>query len=94
MKEMIVKERRLLLSDRDPRHGLALSIDHFFRSLAQDAAERAVAVILSGSGSDGSRGIQDVRRAGGTVWCESPETAKFTGMPVSAMATGAVHTPT
>jgi two-component system CheB/CheR fusion protein len=90
MKEMIIRDRHLLLSDRDPRHGLALPIDHFFRSLAQDAGERAVAVILSGSGSDGSRGIQEVRRAGGTVWCESPETAKFTGMPMSAIATGAV----
>ena len=56
MKEMIIKGRRLLLSDRDPRHGLALPIDHFFRSLAQDAGERGVAVVLSGSGSDGSRG--------------------------------------
>src|SRR5207248_7837409 len=43
MKEMIIRDRRLLLSDRDPRHGLALPIDHFFRSLAQDAGERAVA---------------------------------------------------
>ncbi|HEY5935369.1 MAG TPA: chemotaxis protein CheB, partial [Kofleriaceae bacterium] len=43
-KEMIIRDRRLLLSDRDPRHGLALPIDHFFRSLAQDAGERAVAV--------------------------------------------------
>src|SRR5213076_2868977 len=47
MKEMIIRERRLLLSDRDPRHGLALPIDHFFRSLAQDVGERAVAVVLS-----------------------------------------------
>jgi two-component system CheB/CheR fusion protein len=90
MKEMIVRERQLLLSDRDPRHGLALPIDLFFRSLAQDAGDRAVAVILSGSGSDGSRGVQEIRRAGGLVFCESPETAKFTGMPLSAIATGAV----
>jgi two-component system, chemotaxis family, CheB/CheR fusion protein len=90
MKEMIVRDRRLLLSDRDPRHGLALPIDHFFRSLAHDAGDRAVAIVLSGSGSDGSRGIQDVRRAGGIVFCESPETAKFGGMPLSAIATGAV----
>ena len=90
MKEMIVQKRRLLLSDRDPRHGLALPIDHFFRSLAQDAGDRAIAVVLSGTGSDGSRGIQDVRRAGGLVFCESPETAQFNGMPLSAIATGAV----
>ena len=90
MKEMIIKDRTLLLSARDPRHGLALPIDHFFRSLAQDAGERAIAVVLSGSGSDGSRGIQDVSRAGGVVLCESPDTAKFNGMPLSAIAAGVV----
>ena len=90
MKEMIIRDRRLLLSDRDPRHGLALPIDHFFRSLAQDVGERGIAVILSGSGSDGSRGLQEVRRVGGVVFCESPETAKFNGMPLSAIATNAV----
>jgi len=79
MKEMIVRDRRLLLSARDPRHGLALPIDHFFRSLAQDVGDRAIAVVLSGSGSDGSRGIQEVSRAGGIVLCESPDTAKFNG---------------
>jgi two-component system CheB/CheR fusion protein len=90
MKEMIIRQRRLLLNDRDPRHGLTLPIDLFFRSLAQDAGERAVAIILSGSGSDGSRGVQEVSRAGGTVFCESPDTAQFNGMPLSAMRTGIV----
>ena len=90
MKEMIIRRRRLLLNDRDPRHGLTLPIDLFFRSLAQDAGERAVAVILSGSGSDGSRGVQEVSKAGGTVFCESPDTAQFNGMPLSAMRTGSV----
>jgi two-component system CheB/CheR fusion protein len=90
MKEMIIRQRRLLLNDRDPRHGLTLPIDLFFRSLAQDAGERAVAVILSGSGSDGSRGVQEVSKAGGTVFCESPDTAQFNGMPLSAMRTGTV----
>jgi len=90
MKEMIVRDRRLLLRARDPRHGLALPIDHFFRSLAQDVGDRAIAVVLSGSGSDGSRGIQEVSRAGGIVLCESPDTAKFNGMPLSAIATGVV----
>ena len=45
MKEMIIRKRRLLLNDRDPRHGLTLPIDLFLRSLAQDVGERAVAVI-------------------------------------------------
>jgi two-component system CheB/CheR fusion protein len=90
MKEMIIRQRRLLLNDKDPRHGLTLPIDLFFRSLAQDVGDRAVAVVLSGSGSDGSRGIQEVSRAGGAVFCESPDTAQFNGMPLSAMRTGVV----
>jgi two-component system CheB/CheR fusion protein len=90
MKEMILRGRRLLLSDRDPRRGLALPIDLFLRSLAQDAGDRAIAVILSGSGSDGSRGIVDVNRAGGIVFCETTDTAKFSGMPLSAVRTGVV----
>ena len=90
MKEMIIRQRRLLLSDRDPRHGLTLPIDLFLRSLAQDAGDRAVAAILSGSGSDGSRGVQEISKAGGTVFCESPDTAQFNGMPLSAMRTGNV----
>src|SRR5678815_118729 len=90
MKEMIIRQRRLLLNDRDPRHGLTLPIDLFLRSLAQDAGDKAVAVILSGSGSDGSRGVVEVSKAGGTVFCESPDTAQFVGMPLSAIQTGHV----
>ena len=90
MKEMIIRQRRLLLNDKDPRHGLALPIDLFFRSLAQDARDRAVAVVLSGTGSDGSRGVQEISRSGGVVFCQSPETAQFNGMPLSAMRTGHV----
>ena len=90
MKEMIIRRRRLLLNDRDPRSGLTLPIDLFFRSLAQDLGPQAVAVILSGSGSDGSRGVQEVSKAGGTVLCETTDTAQFNGMPLSAMRTGSV----
>ncbi len=89
-KEMTIKDRRLLLNDKDPKHGLALPIDLFLRSLAHDLGERSVAVILSGSGSDGSRGVQEISRAGGIVLCESPDTAQFNGMPVSTMNTGVV----
>src|SRR6476646_188800 len=90
MKEMIIRQRRLLLNDRDPRLGLTLPIDLFFRSLAQALGPRAVAVILSGSGSDGSRGVQEISKMGGTVFCESPDTAQFNGMPLSALRTGKV----
>jgi two-component system CheB/CheR fusion protein len=90
MKEMIIRQRRLLLNDRDPRSGLTLPIDLFLRSLAHDAGERAIAIILSGSGSDGSRGIQEISKAGGRIFVESPDTAQFNGMPLSAMRTGKV----
>ncbi len=90
-KELLIRDGRLVLKDQELRRGVALPIDQFFRSLAKDLGSRAVAVVLSGSGSDGSRGIRDVHRAGGTVIVESPETAKFDGMPLSALATSMVH---
>jgi len=89
-KEMIIRNRRLILTDKDPAVGLSLPIDQFFRSLALDLGPQAVAVVLSGSGSDGSRGILDVHNVGGLVLAESPVSAKFDGMPLSAKATGVV----
>lgn len=87
-KEIIVSQGRLLLTDKDPAQGLALPIDHFFRSLAQDAGTRAIGIILSGTGSDGSRGIRDIHEAGGIILVQDSESAKFDGMPKSALATG------
>ncbi len=89
-KEMIVSDGRLLLTDKDPKRPLAMPIDLFFRSLAQDRGDRAIGVILSGTGSDGSRGIRDIHNAGGLVICETKETAKFDGMPQAALETGVV----
>src|SRR4030095_11343411 len=89
-KEMIIRGRRLLLSDKERTHGLTLPIDQFFRSLAQDVGPDAVGIILSGSGSDGSRGIRDIKRMGGRVFVENPDSARFDGMPLSALATGIV----
>ena len=88
-KEMIIRDRRLWLTDKEP-HTLSLPIDAFFRSLAQDVAAQAVAVVLSGSGSDGSRGVLEVKRAGGLVLAETPATAKFDGMPTAAAGSGGV----
>ena len=87
-KEMIISGGKLLLTDKDPGQGLTLPIDHFFRSLAQDAGEAAIGIILSGTGSDGSRGIRAIHDAGGLVLVQSIETAKFDGMPKSAVETG------
>lgn len=89
-KEMILAGGRLLLTDKDPSQGFALPIDRFLRSLAQDVGARSVGVILSGTGSDGSRGIRDIHGAGGLVVAQSEESAKFDGMPRSARETGLV----
>jgi two-component system CheB/CheR fusion protein len=89
--EMIISGGRLLLTARDPAQGFNLPIDHFFRALANDMGRHAVGVILSGTGSDGSRGIRDIHAAGGLVLCQSDESAKFDGMPRSARETGMVH---
>jgi two-component system CheB/CheR fusion protein len=90
-KEMIISGGRLLLSERDPQQELTLPIDVFFRSLAQDCGRRAVAVVLSGSGSDGSRGIRDVHEAGGLVIVQDTQSAQFDGMPRTAFEAGVAH---
>jgi two-component system CheB/CheR fusion protein len=77
-KEMIIRDRRLWLTDKEP-HTFTLPIDSFFRSLAQDVGDKAVAIVLSGSGSDGSRGIVDIKRCGGLVLVETPSTATTSG---------------
>jgi two-component system CheB/CheR fusion protein len=79
---------RLLLDVLSERQGLHLPIDHFFRSLAEDRQEKAVGVVLSGTGSDGSRGLPAIRKAGGMILVQDPSDAKFDGMPVNAIATG------
>src|SRR5690606_5700450 len=69
---------------------LTMPIDVFFESLAEEQGELATAVILSGTGSDGSRGIRAVHERGGTVLVQTPESAKFDGMPRNALDTGVV----
>lgn len=87
-KEMIIAGGRLRLSERDPKQELSLPIDVFFRSLARDCGPRAVAIVLSGGGSDGSRGIRDVHEAGGLVLVQDVESAQFDGMPKTARDAG------
>jgi two-component system CheB/CheR fusion protein len=70
--------------------GLRLPIDAFFRSLANDRQENAVCVILSGMGSDGALGLRAIKERGGLVAVQDPATAKFSGMPQSAIDTGLV----
>lgn len=89
-KEMVIADGRLKVTDKDRARGLALPIDFFLESLASECGSQAIAIILSGSGSDGSRGVLEIARQGGFVISESPRTAKFDGMPASAQASGVV----
>ncbi len=72
------------IPDRSPN----MAIDHFLSTLAEDQADKAVAIILSGTGTDGSKGVVKINKAGGLVMVQDPLTAKFDGMPNSAIATG------
>ena len=78
-----------LLEPAAPR-GHRLPIDFFFRSLAQDQHERAICIVLSGTGSDGTLGVRAVKGEGGMVMAQNPESAEYDGMPRSAIATGLV----
>jgi two-component system, chemotaxis family, CheB/CheR fusion protein len=78
-----------LLEPAAPR-GQRLPIDFFFRSLAQDQRERAIGIILSGTGSDGTLGARDIKAGGGMVMVQNPASTEYDGMPRSAIATGSV----
>jgi two-component system CheB/CheR fusion protein len=78
-----------LLEPSAPR-GLRLPIDFFFRSLAADQHERAICIVLSGTGSDGTLGVRAVKGEGGMVMAQDPASTEYDGMPRSAIATGLV----
>ncbi|MFZ1641303.1 MAG: chemotaxis protein CheB [Candidatus Contendobacter sp.] len=78
-----------LLEPSAPR-GQRLPIDFFFRSLAQDQHERAIGIVLSGTGSDGTLGVRAIKGEGGMVMAQNPASTEFDGMPRSALATGLV----
>ena len=76
-----------LLAPAAPR-GLRLPIDFFFRSLADDCQARSIGVILSGMGSDGTLGLRAIKEKAGVVFVQAPASAKFDGMPRSAIDAG------
>ena len=80
--------KKLALTDILTRHMAPLPIDYFFRSLAQNCQEMAVAIVLSGTGSDGATGLSAIKGESGMVMVQSVESAKFSGMPQSAIAAG------
>ncbi|WP_327796211.1 chemotaxis protein CheB, partial [Acidocella facilis] len=80
----------LHLSEPEARHGARLPFDFLLRSLAEEYGERAICVILSGTGADGSLGLKAVKEKGGLVIAQDPDEAAFDGMPRNAIQTGAV----
>ncbi len=72
-------------------HGsVQFPIDYFFRSLAADQKDNAIGIVLSGTGTDGTLGVQALKGVGGMVMVQEEQSAKFAGMPTSAVATGVV----
>ena len=89
-KNLIIRGGRLYEKEPDRSRTINLPIDLFFNSLAEDQGGRAVAVILSGTGSDGTRGLQAIKDRGGFVMAQDRATAGFDGMPLNAIQTGLV----
>lgn len=87
-KNLSIFHGKLLLNDKAVNQGINLPIDIFLRSLAEDQGEQAIAIILSGTGSDGTRGVRAIKEMGGMVMVQNEESAKFDGMPKAAAATG------
>ncbi len=84
-KSMSILNGYLHLFEPIESRGLRLPIDYFFRSLADDQQENSIGIILSGMGSDGSLGLKAIKEKNGIVLVQDPLTAKFDGMPQSAV---------
>jgi two-component system CheB/CheR fusion protein len=84
---MVIGDGHLSLEDRSP--GLHFSIDIFFKALAESHGPRAIGVVLSGTGSDGMRGVEAIKAAGGVTFAQDAS-AQHWGMPQSAVSTGCV----
>ncbi len=87
---LVIENGMLHLLDKPKDQKLNLPIDMFLKSFAEYEKERAIAVILTGTGSDGTRGIRAIKEHDGMVMVQDPDQAKFDGMPQSAIHTGLV----
>jgi two-component system, chemotaxis family, CheB/CheR fusion protein len=87
-REMAIFHGAIQLSVPEQPRGHRMPIDAFLRSLAEDQGERAIGVILSGTGTDGTLGLRAILGAGGVSFVQDPATAKYDGMPVSAIQAG------
>jgi two-component system, chemotaxis family, CheB/CheR fusion protein len=83
-----IRERTLRLSAPSAPRSLRMAVDFFLRSLAEDHHQHAIGVILSGTGTDGTLGLKEIKAGGGMTMVQDPQTAQHDGMPRSAIASG------
>jgi len=88
--DIYVNNGKIYLKNVDSTYGPKPSVNYFFNSLAQAYGSRCIGVILSGTGSDGAFGIRAIKASGGITIAQSPQSAKYDGMPISAINTGKV----
>jgi two-component system CheB/CheR fusion protein len=88
--DMAIHNGRLVLTARAGRRGLHMPVDHLFRSLADDQKSRAVGVVLSGGGTDGTLGLNAIKAEGGITFAQDDKSARQDSMPRSAIAEGCV----
>ena len=87
-REMSIFHRQIQLKIPDSSRGQQMKIDLFFRSLAEEQEEKAIAIVLSGTGTDGTLGLRSIVGKGGVSFVQDPQTAKYDGMPTSAIKSG------
>ena len=89
-KYLSISKGQLRLTGPTERRGLPTALDGFFRSLAADQQEKAIGIVLSGTGSHGTPGLKEIKAVGGMIMAQDPETAEYDQMPQSAINTGLV----
>ncbi len=87
-REMSIFHGQIHLTTPDTTKGQRMKIDLFFRSLAEEMEDKAIGIVLSGTGTDGTLGLRAIQGAGGLTIVQDPENAKYTGMPISAIESG------
>jgi two-component system CheB/CheR fusion protein len=89
-KYMTIEGNRFQFIPKENNRGPHLTVNTFFKSLAENSGKFAIAVVLSGLGTDGTEGIKAIKKAGGMVIARNPEGTEFSSMPSNAIATGLV----
>ncbi|UII25787.1 hypothetical protein LVD15_21160 [Fulvivirga maritima] len=89
-KYLEIKNNKINLVDKKEMSGSRMAIDHFFKSIAYHCEERCVGIVLSGSGSDGTAGLREIKAVGGLTLAQMPQSADHPSMPNSAIDAGAI----